>query len=566
VEIWDNGWHFTGADEYDKDGLNRGWFLDNAAKANADVPRHGIYATSWQKSGLSFPMVWAQNSNQVAAVNVTSRYATGSDANADTAQLRLRLLKAPGANERLVAKVEVLNADGEVLAEALTKAGTADLNDMPRISLMPGTTGSLRFTVGEESRSTPLPAIAAGELIHDAVWSTMSAAPKLAAPTVTPALAAIREWLALPVAERKADSPALAAALTRAEAALVTEVFAKELLARLAIERKAEMDAKVITMGDKKMPWLEKSFGSAPAGGASLWISMHGGGGAPKEVNDEQWQNQIQLYQPSEGIYLAPRAPTDNWNLWHEDHIDPMFQRLIENFVALRGVNPNKVYLMGYSAGGDGVWQLAPRMADRFAAAAMMAGHPNEASLLGLRNLPFAIFMGGADSAYKRNTIAAERTAQLGELEKADPGAYVHLSRIYPGVGHWMNLRDAESLPWMAKFQRNPWPKKIVWLQDDVTHERFYWLKIPDKAAAMAEEKILASIEGQTVTLDGSLPAKMELRLADALLDLDQPVKVVVNGKEVSNNVVARTAGTIWRTLQERADAQASGSALLVLP
>jgi poly(3-hydroxybutyrate) depolymerase len=46
-----------------------------------------------------------------------------------------------------------------------------------------------------------------------------------------------------------------------------------------------------------------------------------------------------------------------------------------------RGVNPDKVYLLGYPAGGDGVWQLAPRMADRFAAAAMMAGHPNGASL-----------------------------------------------------------------------------------------------------------------------------------------------------------------------------------------
>ena len=52
--------------------------------------------------------------------------------------------------------------------------------------------------------------------------------------------------------------------------------------------------------------------------------------------------------------------------------------------IMLYEVDPNKVYLMGYSAGGDGVYQLAPRMADRFAAAAMMAGHPNETSPLGL--------------------------------------------------------------------------------------------------------------------------------------------------------------------------------------
>ena len=27
IEIWDGDWHFTGADEYDAKGLNRGWFV-----------------------------------------------------------------------------------------------------------------------------------------------------------------------------------------------------------------------------------------------------------------------------------------------------------------------------------------------------------------------------------------------------------------------------------------------------------------------------------------------------------------------------------------------------------
>ena len=115
--------------------------------------------------------------------------------------------------------------------------------------------------------------------------------------------------------------------------------------------------------------YLEKVFGTAPEGKRSLWISMHGGGGAPSRVNDSQWKNQINLYKPKEGIYVAPRAPTDTWNLWHQSHIDVLFDRLIENYVATRGVDPNRIFLMGYSAGGDGVYQLAPRMADRWAAA-----------------------------------------------------------------------------------------------------------------------------------------------------------------------------------------------------
>ncbi len=44
---------------------------------------------------------------------------------------------------------------------------------------------------------------------------------------------------------------------------------------------------------------------------------MHGGGAVPVQVNDQQWLNQIQLYRPEEGIYVAPRAPTNTWNLSH---------------------------------------------------------------------------------------------------------------------------------------------------------------------------------------------------------------------------------------------------------
>lgn len=586
VEIWDNGWHFLGADEYDKEGLNRGWFTADAAKARANERIYAIYATTWKRDGLSFPLVWAPHSNAVAAVNVTGRYnqlgAAGAGAaapggascpvpgGAGWVQLGVRLFGSSGG-ERVVATVEALDASGTVLASGTTKAGTADMNDMPRLALKRGTSGTLRFTVDGESRSMPFLVPAAGEPTIDAVWPALAAAPvtlvAAGAAGESKALAALRGWLAKPLAERKLDDPALNLPLTREEAVKVSAAFAKDVLGRLAAERKEEMEKKVITLGDKKMPWLEKTFGTAPADGASLWISMHGGGGAPKEVNDQQWENQIKLYQPKEGIYLAPRAPTDNWNLWHEEHIDPMFQRLIEDFVALRGVNPNKIYLMGYSAGGDGVWQLGPRMADRFAAASMMAGHPNESSLLGLRNLPFAIFMGGADSAYNRNKVAAEKAAELDKLAADDPGGYTHYSRIFPGSGHWMNLQDAEALPWMEKFQRNPWPKKIIWLQDDVTHERFYWLRLADKGAAKANDKIVAVIDGQTVKIDGAVQPKMQVRLSDVLLDLDKPVSVVVNGKPVGAPArVPRTAAVIWQTLAERADPAASASAAVVLP
>ncbi|MCU0796759.1 MAG: dienelactone hydrolase family protein [Akkermansiaceae bacterium] len=364
-----------------------------------------------------------------------------------------------------------------------------------------------------------------------------------------------------------ATSSALAAdPLDRTAAqAEITRVHA-EMVESTREARAKELEAKSITLGDKSMRWLEKTFGEAPADGRSLWISMHGGGGAPAQVNDQQWQNQIRLYQPAEGIYLAPRAPTDTWNLWHEAHIDDFFDRLITSMVALRGVNPDKVYLMGYSAGGDGVWQLAPRMADRFAAASMMAGHPNEAQLDGLRNLPFALFMGGEDAAYDRNKIAAERAKTLDELAAADPGGYTHLARIYPGLGHWMELKDAESVPWMAKHTRQPWPKKLVWLQDDRTHSRFYWLRLPADAKPKAGDRITAEIQGQTITLDGNLPKGLRLWLSDSLLDLDKPVHVRIGKAEPVKYEAHRSKELIRTALGERLDPAACPVAEIVLP
>ena len=532
VEIWDKGWHFTGADEYDAKGLNRGWFIDQASKAHTDDPMHAIYATSWKRDGGIFPMVWSPKSASVGGVNVTERYAVKSAPTEVTIGVRFF-----EGEDRSVRKGSLTTESGFVLSAFDTKAGTADLNDTPRLSVTPGKSYRLRFEMDGKAMETA-PFKAGDKDMFDLRAADLSPIPDLSD-------------------EEKA--------LTKEEAERAIAFSYETMLSEQRENRAAELKAKSFTMGDKTMRWLEKTFGEAPADGRSLWISMHGGGEAPEQVNTQQWQNQIRLYQPEEGIYIAPRAPTDKWNMWHQEHIDPMFAHLIESMVALRGVNPDKVYLMGYSAGGDGVWQIAPRMADRYAAAAMMAGHPNEAQLFGLRNLPFAIFMGENDAAVNRNKVAAQKSAEIAELHKADPEGYVHLSRIYPGLGHWMNLKDAEGVPWMAKFTRNPWPQKIVWYQDDITHQRFYWLRLPE-GAAMKDQKIKAEINGRSIRLTGDVPPGTQILLSDKLINLDEPIEISVNDKATFTTRPVRSINTIRAALQERLDPSATPTAVIACP
>src|SRR5262249_9372937 len=186
--------------------------------------------------------------------------------------------------------------------------------------------------------------------------------------------------------------------------------------------------------------------------------------------------------------------------LWHESHIDRMFARLIEDLIALEDVNADRVYLLGYSAGGDGVYQLAPRMADTWAAAAMMAGHPNGVSLLSLRNVPFALQVGADDAAYNRNKVGKEYGEKLDLLQKDDPKGYPHLVKIHEGKGHWMDHEDKAALPWMAKFTRDPLPAIMVWKQTGTLHDRSYWLAVPT-GAAKGDSLVVASRSGQAIEI-----------------------------------------------------------------
>ncbi len=253
------------------------------------------------------------------------------------------------------------------------------------------------------------------------------------------AVEALREFLTKAQSEGNrgaiVDQPFARIPLTRGHADLARQLLTEDHAQRIRLSRKKEMETKEITIGDKSMKFAVTIFGDKPKDGRSLFISMHGGGNAAARVNDQQWSNQQKLYTPTEGVYVAPRAPTNTWNLWHEEHIDAMLDRLIEDMIVFEDVNSNRVYLTGYSAGGDGVYQLAPRMADRFAAAAMMAGHPNESSPLGLRNLPFAIHVGENDSAYNRNKVAKEWDAKLAELHAADPAGYEYYAKLHAGTG-----------------------------------------------------------------------------------------------------------------------------------
>ena len=145
-----------------------------------------------------------------------------------------------------------------------------------------------------------------------------------------------------------------------------------------------------IARDGKQMRFIMGVKGEPDASGYPLYLTLHGGGTTTPEENDTEWYSMYDYYRSSvdHGIYIACRGMEDVWNMHSLPDAYAMYDRIIEDMVLLKNADPNRVYLLGFSAGGDGVYQVAPRMADRFAAANMSSGHPNDASLLNVANVP----------------------------------------------------------------------------------------------------------------------------------------------------------------------------------
>lgn len=326
-----------------------------------------------------------------------------------------------------------------------------------------------------------------------------------------------------------------------------------EWLDKMRVEYKQVVDNECIESGDLKLKIKSFVYGEKPYDGRSLYISLHGGGGTPTAVNDQQWRNQMYLYKPKEGVYVAPRAPWDAWNMWFQEGIDELYEKLIQAAVALWDVNPDKVYLMGYSAGGDGVWRMAPRMADRWAAASMMAGHPGEAQQVNLRNTPYMIWMGEKDAAYNRNALAVKHGAIMDSLQMADLAGYIHETHIIKGKGHWMERIDTLAVPWMAQFKRNPYPEKIVWRQEQVTRPAMYWLSVPEDECQHGM-RVDVERSGNVINIMSCDYSRLTIYLNDKMCNLNKPIEVCYRGKRLFMGKLKRTKENLRQTLTSRGD------------
>lgn len=588
VEVWDNGaWHFTGAAEPDPKGLDHGWFEQKASTALKDSPRNAIYSSSFKKTGVQYPG-WI-----VGAVNVTERYAT-KVAPDDPEKFRVMVKVLDQlSGKRVAAKVTVTDiADSSIHFAGTSREETADMNDHLPFQLPRGHTYEIRaerdgllagrYYTAAPPRTNANASTNAQPIVLSIAMkeSTVFEMPKQSytPPAVTALKAAdeaklnkaLADYFAAPAKQQASwkFSGSFDALLRDNEPAVRRAAWEAYKAAPIHADAKADFDTNQVRFQEYLSPYVVKSVGTRPASGWPLFIAMHGGGNAGKQVNDSQWR-QMQMYykdHPEVGgyKYLALRAPNDTWNGFYDVYVYPMIANLIRQFTVFGDVDPNKVFIMGYSHGGYGAFAIGPKEPDLFAAIHASAGAPTDGETTGktLRNSIFTCMVGEKDTAYGRFERDQKFVASINEFRGDRKDIYPVIVQFIPDAPH-SGLPDRDKIREMYSACRNPVPRELTWLMTDKVITDFFWIRTdaPDKQmefdALCRDNKVTVSTTPNLTTGSVLLDAR--------LVDFKKPVVLDFNGKTTSQKLQP-SLKTLCETLVRRGDPELAFTAELSLP
>lgn len=103
----------------------------------------------------------------------------------------------------------------------------------------------------------------------------------------------------------------------------------------------------------------------------------------------------------------------------------------------------------------------------------------------------------------------------------------------------------------MSQYTRNPYPKKIVWKQDDVMHKQFYWLE--QKGDQVKRSETIARYNDQTVIIEKLDNKSLTINLNDKMMDLDQQV-IIKYGETTKTYTPKRTIAAMIENFEAYKD------------
>jgi dienelactone hydrolase len=328
-------------------------------------------------------------------------------------------------------------------------------------------------------------------------------------------------------------------------------------------------------------PYKEKmwSYVSGAGKGKGLVMGLHGGGKGAGSADGPRgtWQIKGCMGMYPQGLVLQG----DNWNTVQGEK---QILSLIEIAKAQYDVDPDRVYVVGFSMGGTGSWHMAGRFPDLFAGAAPCAGvimaepksqveDPDDIARLqygilpNVRNLAMYYFIGLEDKNCMPGTYLFA-WEEMKELMADDETGYKKIRfKTYPGLAHAFPPGEpAKCIAWLREQKRDTFPTKIVWQfarkpfpvrksfdkTSRLINRRFYWIFHEDPTDKM---ELIAERKGNEFDIETTGEVEgLWLMLNPEMIDVNEEVVVRMDGEEVYRGKPEPSLATILETLSVRLD------------
>jgi len=254
-------------------------------------------------------------------------------------------------------------------------------------------------------------------------------------------------------------------------------------------------------------------------------------------------------------ILVSPTSTDAEHRRWRDDASAELIQAALRATIRDYAVDPWRVYAEGYSMGGGASTFYAQTWPDRFAAIGAQAlcawRSPRDVagSTENARLVPAYLAVGEKDAP--GNVSGVQRLDQ--ELTRLKTP---HVFKVLKNMGHHFTGEEDDLLAFLLKVRRNLYPRAIAYNVYSFPGGRLmpewvYWLRLRD---ASHQGRIEAQVQANTIQITTTRIERFDVYLSDRLVDLDQPVSVLVNRRSVHTGKVERDVFTMLDVIRDTGD------------